>query len=76
MRLNEYLTKHGVTQAQFGLLMNPPRIQTHVSAWITGRLRVSLADAVQIERLTNGEVSVEDWIEKPGPGETADKIAA
>jgi DNA-binding transcriptional regulator YdaS (Cro superfamily) len=65
MKLRDYLTKHGLTQIQFGQMMTPPVSQARVSHWLNGRLRVSLTDAVAIERLTQKQVSVEDWL----PGE-------
>lgn len=71
MKLRDYLSKHSLTQQQFGQLLVPPASQACVSHWINGRLRVSLDVAVQIERLTAGQVAVEDWLEKLGADGTA-----
>lgn len=64
MKLADYLKSKGLTQTEFGKLLNPPMTQVHVSHVINGRLRISLERAVEIEELTNGEVSVRDWLKK------------
>ena len=63
MRLVDYLESKGVTQIEFGKSLNPVASQAQISHWIIGRSRVSVARAVEIERLTHGAVRVEDWLE-------------
>lgn len=60
MQLRDYLAKNGLTQHAFGLLMEPPVSQGKVNHWLQGTRRVSLAEALHIQRLTGGEVTVED----------------
>ena len=60
MQLRDYLTKNGLTQHAFGLLMEPPVSQGKVNHWLQGTRRVSLAEALHIQRVTGGEVTVED----------------
>nr|WP_295941210.1 hypothetical protein [uncultured Acidovorax sp.] len=70
MQLRDYLTKNGLTQHAFGLLMEPPVSQGKVNHWLQGTRRVSLAEALHIQRVTGGEVTVEDLAkgqEKRGP---------
>lgn len=62
MKLRDYLQKHGITQAAFGRLMHPPVSQGKVNHWLNGARRVSLAEALQIQRVTGGEVAPEDLI--------------
>lgn len=57
MRLRDYLQKHQITQASFGQRMRPPVSQGKVNHWLKGSRRVSLAEALQIERITDGEVT-------------------
>lgn len=68
MKLRDYLQKHGITQAAFGRLMQPPVSQGKVNHWLNGARRVSLAEALQIQRVTGGEVAPEDLIAtQPAP---------
>ena len=60
MQLRDYLTKNGLTQHAFGLLMEPPVSQGKVNHWLQGTRRVSLAEALHIQRVTGGEVTVEE----------------
>lgn len=60
MDLNEFLTKHALTQSQFGQKFDPPVSQGLVHQWLKGITNITLARALQIERITNGEVSVHD----------------
>ena len=64
MRLRDYLHKHKITQAAFGLRMQPPVSQGKVNHWINGTRRVSLAEALQISALTDGEVPPTDLLAK------------
>ena len=57
MRLDEYLKEKRLSQAAFGALLMPPVTQSLVSQWIRGSARVMLEQAVQIETLTQGQVT-------------------
>ena len=71
MRLNDYLKSKGVTQTQFGLSLNPPMTQMRISHLITGRTRISLRRSVEIQRVTNGAVTVFDWLDSETEQEAA-----
>lgn len=62
MKLAEYLKSKMVTQTEFGRLLNPPMSQVHLSHVINGRVRVSLKRAIEIEEVTDGAVTVRDWL--------------
>lgn len=74
MRLRDYLHKHRITQAAFGLRMRPPVSQGKVNHWLNGTRRVSLAEALQIELLTAGEVTPPDLL--PAPTDTSTQAEA
>lgn len=63
MNLTDYLKKNGLTQAEFGLRLHPPMTQMHISHVVTGRLRISLSRALEIEKKTAGEVPASDWVQ-------------
>ena len=69
MRLKDYLQKHKITQAAFGRRVCPAVSQGKVNHWINGTRRVSLAEALQIEALTAGEVAAADLL-PPDPAPT------
>lgn len=60
MKLREYLKEKSLSQAAFGRLLCPPVSQGKVNHWLSGTRRVSLAEALQIERVTGGAVSIEE----------------
>lgn len=60
MHLRDYLHANGITQAAFGRLLSPPVSQGKVNHWLHGARRVSLSEALQIERLTQGAVTLQD----------------
>lgn len=62
MRLRDYLHKHRITQAAFGQRMRPPVSQGKVNHWLNGTRRVSLAEALQIQAVTGGEVCPADLL--------------
>lgn len=66
MRLRDYLSKHKLTQAAFGQRMRPPVSQGKVNHWLNGTRRVSLAEALQIQVLTEGEVEPTDLLHPAG----------
>lgn len=74
MRLRDYLHKHRITQAAFGQRMRPPVSQGKVNHWLNGTRRVSLAEALQIELLTDGEVTPPDLL--PASTDTSTTEAA
>ena len=46
--------------ASFGQRLDPPVSTGKVNHWLRGTRRVSLEEALQIEELTQGEVSLRD----------------
>lgn len=60
MNLSDYLQQSGITQSAFGRLLNPPVSQGKVNHWLHGTRRVSLSEALQIERLTQGAVTLDE----------------
>lgn len=58
MTLADYLKAHHITQAEFGRKLDPPVSQGKVNHWLQGTRRVSLAEALQIVELTEGEVDM------------------
>lgn len=72
MQLRDYLKAKALSQAAFGQLLNPPVSQGKVNHWLSGTRRVSLAEALQIARVTGGEVTAEDLAGlRPSPPEHA-----
>lgn len=67
MHLHDYLHENGITQAAFGRLLSPPVSQGKVNHWLHGARRVSLSEALQIERLTQGAVTLHDLAQIAGP---------
>lgn len=67
MQLREYLQKHRLTQAAFGQCLRPPVSQGKVNHWINGTRRVSLAEALQIEAVTGGEIQPADLVHAERP---------
>lgn len=61
--------------AAFGKRLTPPVSAGKVNHWLRGTRRVSLAEALQIERLTGGEVTARD-LAKPGPGVVCSQVFA
>ncbi len=57
MNLRDYLKAKSLSQAAFGRLLKPPVSQGKVNHWLAGTRRVSLSEALQIERVTGGLVS-------------------
>lgn len=60
MNLRDYLLEKNLTQAAFGQQISPPVSQGKVNHWLQGTRRISLLEALQIQRLTCGVVTVED----------------
>jgi DNA-binding transcriptional regulator YdaS (Cro superfamily) len=71
MKLRDYLLQQKLTQAAFGRQITPSVSQGKVNHWLQGTRRVSLSEALQIQRLTGGAVTVEELsaqsIEESGP---------
>lgn len=65
MKLRDYLLQEGLTQEAFGQMLTPPVSQGKVNHWLQETRRVSLAEALQVQRLTGGAVSLEDQVGKP-----------
>lgn len=60
MHLDAHLKQVGLSQGDFGAQLNPPASQALVSQWIRGVTRVTLEYALQIERLSEGNVLPQD----------------
>lgn len=60
MQLDEYLKSTGQRQSDFGAALHPPATQALVSQWVRGVTRVTLAHALQINKVTNGQVTPQD----------------
>ncbi|OTP69460.1 helix-turn-helix domain-containing protein [Caballeronia sordidicola] len=65
MRLKDYLLKERITQRQFAEKMNPPLHVNHLNRYLNGAVEISVARAVEIEKLTHGKVKPEDWLNWP-----------
>lgn len=76
MNLRDYLTKNGITQEAFGRLLTPPVSQGKVNHWLHGARRVSLIEALQIERLTQGAVTLQDLAQLGHPKSPAHHVTA
>lgn len=74
MRLDEYLTAKKMSQGAFGALLTPPVSQTLVSQWNRGVTRVMLDQAIQIETLTEGQVTPRELADMYKPRESAEAV--
>lgn len=62
MKLNQYLVQTGMNQSE---LANTLKVcQSTVHKWIYNKCNPSSRRIMEIHRITNGEVSVEDWLEQ------------
>ena len=57
MQLRDYLKQRQITMVAFGQLLTPKVSAGKVNRWLRRTRRVSLEEALQIEMLTNGEVT-------------------
>jgi DNA-binding transcriptional regulator YdaS (Cro superfamily) len=55
MTLADYLANHGISAAELGRRLNISRAQIH--RYLTGRRRITAERAVQIEHVTEGNVT-------------------
>ncbi|USE78936.1 helix-turn-helix domain-containing protein [Cupriavidus gilardii] len=60
MHLGSYLKQRGLTQAEFAAMFDPPVTQGLVSQWLRGESRMTLDQALQTLRITDGAVAPED----------------
>jgi len=60
MYLRDYLRENQLTQVRFAEKFSPPVTQSVVSDWIRGKSRITLAHALQIQKITGGQVTPED----------------
>jgi DNA-binding transcriptional regulator YdaS (Cro superfamily) len=60
MKLDQWLEKKGKTQKDFAESFDPPVSQGLVSQWVNGETRITLPKALEIVRLTKGEVTAQD----------------
>lgn len=65
MNLRDYLKSNRITQAEFAKRLDPPVSQGKVNHWLHGARRVSLVEAIQIERITEGKVRLQDLAQSP-----------
>ncbi|VWB88808.1 hypothetical protein BLA13014_04112 [Burkholderia aenigmatica] len=71
MRLDAYMREHKLTQAALGAMLTPPVSQSQVSQWFRGRTSITLEQALQIQSVTNGEVTPADCAGVHLPDDTA-----
>lgn len=66
MQLRDYLKQRQITMVAFGQLLTPKVSAGKVNHWLRRTRRVSLEEALQIELLTNGEVTPRElaWTSK------------
>ena len=57
--LNTYLKKHKLNCRQFAQELKIPPVNVYL--WIKGKAKPRVAEAIRIDRLTKGEVSVYSW---------------
>lgn len=67
--LDDYLKRHGIGDADFGVLIG--RDRTMVSKLRRGLLRPTLEVAAAIETNTGGEVPMQSWVEPAAEQEAA-----
>lgn len=67
MNLRDYLKAEGLTQEAFAKKLSPPVSQGKVNHWLSGSRRVSLAEALQIEQITGGKVTLRDMVAMRNP---------
>ncbi|WP_454710981.1 helix-turn-helix domain-containing protein [Cupriavidus nantongensis] len=60
MELSSYLKQKGLTQAAFAAMFEPPVSQGLVSQWLRGETRMTLDQALQTVRITEGDVGPAD----------------
>ncbi len=60
MHLAAHLKESNISQAGFGDLMLPPVTQGLVGQWCRGVTRITLHYALQIEKVSAGQVSCQD----------------
>lgn len=60
MRLDEFRKKQGLSQREFGELLDPPASPSLVSQWEGGITRVTLDYAHQIKLKTDNKVTTEE----------------
>ena len=63
MKLGDLIDSKGITQADLGGMLTPPVSQSLVSQWINGITRITLARALEIEEVTDKEVTVRECFE-------------
>lgn len=64
MKLNQYLVSQQMSQSDFAKACGV--CQATVHKWIYGRSVPSGRRIMQIHSLTEGEVSIEDWVQEYG----------
>lgn len=60
MQLQQYLTDESISQASFGLMLSPGASQGLVSQWLSGKTRITLNYALQIQALSKGLVTPQE----------------
>lgn len=63
MRLREYLTHTGMTPIQFAEWVGVSKQK--VWAWLRGDRKPKLKEIERIDRITQGAIKPEDWLDRP-----------
>lgn len=66
MKLGDWLKQQGISQGDLAGQLDPKVTQGTVSHWCVGRHEPALEHVAQIARITNGAVTLDDWID-PSP---------
>lgn len=64
MKLNQYLVTESITQSEFAKRVGV--CQATVHKWLYGRSVPSGKRIMQIHSLTEGDVSIDDWVQQKG----------
>lgn len=60
MQLQQFLTEERLSQSGFGAMLAPGASQGLVSQWISGKTRITLSYAMQIQSISKGKVTPQD----------------
>jgi hypothetical protein len=63
MQLKEWLKFNRYTQVEFLTKMADPPSRPTFNNWIHGRYPIPLSAAVEIQKLTRGQVRPKDWLD-------------
>jgi DNA-binding transcriptional regulator YdaS (Cro superfamily) len=63
MQLKDWLEANRYTQVAFLKKMSNPPTRPTFNNWIHGRFPIPLSAAVEIQKLTRGQVRPQDWLD-------------